>query len=180
MLQIWLALAMFFHQNAPAQPVAVQFARSMTGRNVQVCIDGWEVKTTFAGKLGFRDKTSSWQSVCGAVRSPVAQGQTYAVLPQKSSKVGGNIALAGRIVAKYFKLAQSPDQCAALQLAVWEAVEDGGPHANFGGGRFMAKASGAVLGLAQEMYQAIEEQGDALYLQAGGQGSGGGQSQFTA
>ena len=95
-----------------------------------------------------------------------------------SLKAGGRIALAGSIVAKYFDAARTPDQCAGLQLAVWEAVEDGGPHANFGAGRFRVRATMDALDYAEDFYDAIRDaQQEAAFLQGG---SDGGQSQLSS
>lgn len=105
-------------------------------------------------------------------------GQVFWVQPGRTSRIGGNVAKAGNIVAKYLKAAKTNDECAALQLAVWEALEDGGVQPDFANGRFAVRASDAVLDLAVEAYQAIGEPGDSLWLQAGG-GSGDGQNQIT-
>jgi hypothetical protein len=161
------------------QPIRVQFAKGVTGQNVTISIDGKTPRTTFAGKLGFRSQTSSWQSVCADVRSPIRGGQFFSLRPMSSLKAGGRIALAGNIVAKYFNAAQTPDECAGLQLAVWEAVEDGGIHANFGAGRFRARATTAALDFAQDFYEAIQDaQQEAAFLQSAG--GGGGQSQLSS
>jgi hypothetical protein len=160
---------------APAQPVQVQFARSLVGRHVTVCIDGRQTKTTFAGKLGFRGQNRSWQSLCADVRSPMADGLVFRVLPGSSTKAGGRVALAGNIVAKYFHQAKTADQCAGLQLAIWEAIEDGGEKPNFGAGRFMAMANDVTMDLAEMYYDAISQAGDAAFLP--GQG---GQSQISS
>lgn len=164
-----------------AQPIPVQFARSLVGRSVTVCLDGVRVKTTFAGKLGFRDARGVWQSVCADVRAPLSAGTHFAVRPMSTSQAGGNVVLAGNIAARHLREATTADQCAGLQLAVWEAIEDGGASADFGSGRFQARATLAALALAQRYYQASGEPGDAIYLQAGGgpgQGEGG-QSQIA-
>lgn len=160
---------------APPQPVQVQFAKSLVGRQVTVCIDGRQTKQTFAGKLGFRDQKRSWQSLCADVRSPMVNGQLFRVLPASSAKFGGRVALAGNIVAKYFYQAKTADQCAGLQLAIWEAVEDGGEKADFGTGRFMAMASDVTMDFAEMYYDAISQTGDAAFLQGDG-----GQSQLSS
>ena len=160
----------------PSEPIKVLFAQSGLGRNVTVIVDG-RAKTTFAGKLRFREQHRSWQSVCAEVRKPISTGQIFQVRPVNSQKVGGNISLAGNIVAKHFDAARTPDQCAALQLAVWEAVEDGGKTPNFQQGRFRAVASPAVLHHAEEFYQAINEAKDAAYLETA---QGGGQGQLSS
>jgi hypothetical protein len=157
-------------------PFQVQFARQIVGQSVQVCLDGWKVENTFAGKLGFRTRTASGLSVCANVRGPVSRGQKFVVQPQRSGKVGGNLALAGSIVASCFVLAQSPDQCAGLQIAVWEAIEDGGASPDFGNGRFRVRANAGALAYAAQFYQASRRPGDALFLNTLG---GPGQSQLA-
>lgn len=158
------------------QPFPVQFAAEGMGQKVTVCLDGRKVETTFAGKLGFRDQNHSWFSVCGAVRAPVYGGQYFYVKAVGSSSIGGNIQRAGNIVAKFFRAAKSNEQCAGLQIAVWEAIEDGGEQPNFGNGRFQVRASDAALAWAEEYYQAITEPGNAVFLQTTG---GQGQSQIS-
>lgn len=156
--------------------VEIQFARPVSGQNVTVMIDGRQTRTTFAGKLGFRDQNRTWLSLCADVRSPIASGQFFTVRPRLTSQIGGRATLAGNIVAKYFRSAKTADQCAGLQLAVWEAMEDGGEHANFGAGRFRAKASMSALDYGQEFYEAIYEAREAAFLESQ---DGGGQDQIS-
>lgn len=128
---VWVTLSLAFAALASPQPFAIQFELAVSGRTVTVCIDGRSVETTFAGKLGFRDANHEWQSVCADVRSPVSGGQIYRVQNFSSTLYGGNVARAGNIVAKYFYAAQTPDQCAGLQIAVWKALEDGTDEPDF-------------------------------------------------
>lgn len=158
------------------KPIPVQFAREVAGKNITICIDGRDVHSTFAGKLGFRDANHSWMSVCGNVRSPISGGQQFLVRPFSSADLGGNAAKAGNIVALYFREAQTPEQCAGLQLAVWEAIEDGGYEPNFLQGRFQAQADTRMIAFAQQYYTAIDTPGKAVFLQAG---QNNGQSQVT-
>lgn len=153
----------------------IQFTGGTLGRTVTVCIDGSEVKTTMAGRLTFRDQNRSWSSYCADVRSPIAGGQFTHVRIGSAKLAGPNYRKAGHIVAKYLKLAKTADECAAIQLAVWEAVEDGGQTADFGSGRFMAQASDKVISLAQQAYQAGQDAGEGTYMQS----QDGGQSQMT-
>jgi hypothetical protein len=169
MIQVWLSLGLAAGA-ALTQPFPVKFSQQIAGHNVSVSIDGGPVHATFAGKLGFRGRTGSWTSVCANPRAPVAMGQIFAVRRLSSRYVGGNIAGAGNIVAKYFKATQSADECAALQLAVWEAIEDGGAKPDFSSGRFRAQASDAVIELAFQAYDAIGEPGEAIFLQTEGSG----------
>ena len=164
MIQKCVAAAMAINLTIAKQSVPVQFGKSFLGRNVTVLLDGRQMKSTFAGKLAFRDEKGSWLSVCADVRRPISQRQTTRVMPRESSRVGGHVSLAGNIVARHFKSAQTADQCAGLQLAVWEALEDGGVNPDFGAGKFQARAGAAALAWAAQYYQAIETPGSALYL----------------
>jgi hypothetical protein len=175
------AVAIAFAQGAEIQqqPIPVQFARSIAGQSVTVYLDGWQVKSTFAGKLGFQDRLGSWFSVCANVRAPMARGQAFYVHPKLSASMGGNFAKAGNIVAKYLATAQTPEQCAGLQLAVWEAIEDGGAKADFSGGKFMARGSANAITYAEMYYAsvaALDEETDPVYLEPA---TAAGQAQLT-
>lgn len=184
---VWLMYLVLSTWVSTPRPFQIQFAHSAVGQNVVVCIDGETVEQTFAGKMTFRDERHSWQSVCADVRSPVAQGQVFTVTAFNSKKVGGNVEKAGNIVAKYFKSAQTPDQCAGLQIAVWKALEDGEEQPDFSSGRLQVRASQSVLNYAYQYYQAISTPGQAAYIATGGgpsaaagaAGGGGGQSQLS-
>lgn len=178
MSQLAAAIALGLQLIAPPRPVQVQFVTQVAGRNVTICLDGRDVKSTFAGKLGFRDRRATWSSLCAGVRQPVRTGQSFWVLSTRTSTVGGRVRLAGNIAAKYLAAAKSNDECAALQLAIWEAIEDGGSHADFSSGHFAARASDSVLGLAEEIYEAVGTPGEALWLETDGS-AGGGQNQIT-
>ena len=176
---VWLYFAFAVASVASPKPFSVQFMQSISGRNVTVCIDGRFVETSFAGKLGFRDANHQWMSVCADVRAPVRPGQYFGVRALSSSNFGGRVAKAGNIVARFFYEAQTPDQCAGLQVAVWKALEDGADEADFSSGHFQVRASYAVISWAQHYYQALNTPGDAVYLQTGNGGGGAGQGGGT-
>jgi len=179
MIQLWISIGFAAHSAIASQPFPVRFGREVAGRNVTVSIDGGQIKPTFAGKLAFQDPGSSWSSVCADVRSPIRGGQTFVVKPMRSSQAGGNVAKAGHIVARFFRQAQSADECAGLQLAVWEAIEDGGSVADFTRGRFRARATTAAIAYAAGYYaEGIYEPDEAVYLKTGG-GQGSGQNQLS-
>lgn len=171
----------------------VTFGSSGTGRYVRVVEDG-RVEPTYAGKLRFETDKGSWEAVCADVKSPIYTGQSFPVKPESSLKHGGNIAKAGRIVAKYFNSARTPEQCAGLQIAVWTAIEDGTKNPDFVAGRFHVEADPASLHYAAKYYQAANEkapacgpmgrpgapekqQGNANLMETGP--SGGGQAQLS-
>jgi hypothetical protein len=176
MIQVWLTLAVAADLIFAWQPVDVQYVEGATGRPVTVCIDGRYVESTFAGKLVFRDRERSWQSVCAAVRKPIVNGQIFQVRPMRTTKAGGNIARAGNIAARYFDSARTPDQCAGLQLAIWEAIEDGGSQPDFAAGHFRVRATPAALAYAAKYFAASETEGEAIILQTG---NTGGQDQIS-
>ncbi len=105
------------------------------------------------------------------------QGQICTIHPANSVKVGGRVAAAGNIVSRFFSRAQSADECAALQLAVWKVLEDGPGEADFGSGHFQAMANSSVISLAQQFIVAAaldKSPQPAVYLAATG-----GQSQLA-
>ena len=169
MTQFLLTLVLAANMLLNWQPFDAQFVRSAMGQNVTICLDGQNVHQTFAGKLAFRDNSGTWFSVCADVRSPIQEGQISRSHPSRSAKVGGNIARAGNIVAHFFQKAQTPEQCAGLQLAVWKVIEDGPESCDFTIGRFQAIASPTVIAYAQQYFQAaetVEAPSSALYLAA--------------
>jgi len=132
----------------------VTYGRSGQGEPVEVVVDG-NPEATYAGKLTFEDDKHSWESVCADVRSPIAPGESYPVKQQSSIKHGGNIAQAGKIVARYFKQAKTPEQCAGLQIAVWAAIENGGSKLNVASDRFSVVADPVSLSYAKKYYSAV-------------------------
>lgn len=173
MISVGIALALGAQVAATWRPFTVQFVGHVRGENVQIRLDGRTVKRTFAGKLAIRDRRTTVYSVCGNVRGPVGNGQFFNVKPMKSSS-DSRLALAGSIVTNCFEVARTDAQCAGLQLAVWEAMEDGGRSADFQGGRFQANGSKEALAWAEAFYDE-QKAGEALFLWTG---DGGGQSQF--
>jgi hypothetical protein len=175
--QIWLAFTVIAHAAAPHMPVAVQFVAQVSGKTVAICIDGGRVHKTFAGKLGFRDKNHAWTSVCAAVRKPIVTGQYTGFRVRDSRRANANVPKAGNIVARFFDEAKTPAQCAGLQLAVWEALEDGGRTPNFSAGRFQAQSDPEVMDYGLTYYTAIAEEKSAVYLESA---SGKSQSQLSS
>jgi hypothetical protein len=147
----WLSLVWVAQGIWAWQPFDAQFTGSTVGESVSISIDGQRPHTTFAGKLSFRDNSGTWISVCADVRSPVVQGHISQMKPADTMKVGGRFASAGHIIAHCFQRAQSPDECAALQLAIWKTLEDGAENTDFQVGHFRAAASNAIISLAVAM-----------------------------
>lgn len=149
--------------------VVIKFAKVLTGKTIRVLVDG-RVEKTFAGKMGFQDVNHSWQSVCADIHSPVSEGQFYRVRPVNSEIAGGNYAKAGRIVAKYFHEATTPEQCAGLQIAVWEAIEVGGDKPVFNTGKFQVQADSETMYYATMYYSAAQQPVNTGNAQQAGNG----------
>lgn len=177
MIHIGAAIAIVTRVLVPADPFPAEYGGATLGRSIMVSIDGGKPYRSFAGRMLFRDRGGRWSSYCGDVRAPISSGQVIVMKPHSTTLLGGRHALAGNIVAKHFRKALNQDQCAGLQLAIWEAMEDGGAKPNFGNGRFQVGASAPVLHYAAQFYEAVNSPGEAVFLQAAP--AGGGQSQFT-
>lgn len=150
---------------APPQPFPVQFAAELRGEQVYVSIDGGRPKATFAGQLGFIDRNGrTVASHCCDVRSPVRMEQIFSVQMMSTKAFGGNVTKAGNIVAKHFASVRTKAQAAGMQLAVWEAVEDGNPNPDYAQGHFRAAASDEALRHAHIYYQAVGEAGNSVLL----------------
>ena len=78
MIQKCVAAAMAINLTIAKQSVPVQFGKSFLGRNVTVLLDGRQMKSTFAGKLAFRDEKGSWLSVCPTFAGRFLSGRPLA------------------------------------------------------------------------------------------------------
>ncbi len=172
------ALAVSFARNAPlatslagaaqADLTNIQFVGAGgEGKMVSIQVDG-RMEQTFAGRLVFQDQNGrQWSSYCADLRSPIMDGQSYDVKIMPAAKASGNVPLAGKIVSLGFKKAVTAEQCAGLQLAVWEALEYGN-HAIGKNTSLRVYADPQTLNYAHQFYLA------AIQAPVGGGGSGGG------
>ena len=155
--------------------MTIQYGQEYLGKIVTLRTDAGFVKT-FAGKLAFTDGERSWCSVCADLHRHISPGLVFKVRIENSKDVAGNIAKAGHIVARYFNEAKTAQQCAGLQLAVWEMLEDGGQTPDFFNGHFAVETDPATLAFAGKYYEAGNgSAGNAAYLH-----SAGNQSQLSS
>jgi hypothetical protein len=108
---------------------------------------------------------------------PVIPGNRFVPMStarfHKASSTGGNYAKAGRIVARYFYDAQTPEQCAGLQIAVWEAIEVGSDKPEFDQGKFRVSADDETMYYANMYYGAVQQPTGSPDAQQGGGTSSG-------
>ncbi|MCE9557630.1 MAG: PEP-CTERM sorting domain-containing protein [Armatimonadetes bacterium] len=179
MKNILIFSAMIAAVSSNASLYDVKFLGTGAGKSVGITINGSN-KTVFAGKLNFKKNPSgpSFQTVCADLGVSISGGAVYGVTSSFSNVGTTAVKKAGNIVGASFNSANSNDDAAALQLAVWEALYDGASAPSFSSGNFKTSASSSVKTKATAYYAKISQAGNALYLKATPTGSG--QSQLTA
>lgn len=161
-----------------ATPYDVKFKGTDLGKSVSITFFG-STKNVFAGKLRFQAMPAGAQflTVCADLAHSIYGGQIYKVENKFSAASPLGVQKAGNIVADKFAGANTADKAAALQVAVWEALYDGGSAPSFTSGNFCLNgASSSFKSLAASYYSAISKSGNALYLKTT---TNTGQSQLT-
>lgn len=149
--------------------------------------NSWNDSNAIAGKLTFKDPTNncglgtSFQTVCVDL-DHYLDGNFFSVNCSNTFGMGGGIEMAGKIARAFFAAAGNNNaNCAALQVAVWEAVYDGvanGGTADFANGNFKCSTA-SILGTATTYYGAASNPtGNCMLLKPEPQGSRG-QAQIT-
>lgn len=133
----------------------------------------------YIGKLKFSNGSSTFATLCADLGSVVDNApHDYDVSFTSPSDSG--IGLAGKIAALNFNSALDPTTAGALQLAVWDALYEGGAQFDANSAKFKVKGvDNSVLTLAATYYADgyNQMQGSAEYFSIA-QGCGG-QSQLT-
>lgn len=132
----------------------------------------------YIGKLLFTDGSSEIATVCGDLSSALDYSyHTYSESQTDPLSIS-NFTMAADIVAADFNKANNAQEGAALQLAVWSALYNGGNTFSANGPDFKVTGiSNSVLQQAATYYEDSNTQGSALYFHIP---SGfGGQSQFA-
>lgn len=165
--------------SANASLFDMKFVGTGAGQGVGIVFNGSN-KNVFAGKLNFKKMPSgpTFSSVCADLGNLITNGQTYGVNSKLSTADSAAVKKAGNIVAANFTSANSNENAAALQVAVWEALYDGASAPSFSSGSFKANLSTSVRAKATAYYNSITTPGTALYLKTTQNNCG--QSQLTA
>jgi hypothetical protein len=132
----------------------------------------------YIGKLKFQDGSTQVETVCADLGS-ILDGSTHTYDVSYTDPLAGtNLSLAGNIVAADFDKADDAKSAAALQLAVWSALYNGGTTFNANGPDFKVTGiSNSVLEQAADYYADFDVNGSAKYFHIAP--GGGGQSQLT-
>jgi hypothetical protein len=132
----------------------------------------------YIGKLLFQDGDTQIATVCADLSSILDSGSHSYTVTQTDPLAGTGLSKAGNIVAADFNSATDAQSGAALQLAVWSALYNGGSTFSASGPGFSVTGIGdSVLQQAATYYQDFNVSGSAKYFEF--PGGGGGQSQLT-
>lgn len=117
--------------------------------SVSISLNGGSFKNTYAGILKMTDGTETIQTYCANVFSPMNTSFHSYVPETVDFNSGTNLAMAGKIVANSYFEADTAKEQAALQLAIWSALHNGGNSFNANGSAFkVSGVSSEVLSLA--------------------------------
>lgn len=153
-----LTLGVFGAIATQASALNLTFNNVTPGLSGQVKLNGAN-KNVGIGKLNFTKSTGgTLTAVCVDLNATLnGSSHSYTVTQTNSAITSAGIDLAGRIVAAHFNSAITNQQAAALQLAVWEAVYDGGSVFTASSGAFQLNDSNlnSLVPTASLYYQAI-------------------------
>jgi len=137
-----------------------------------------QTEDVYIGKLLFQDGSNQVATVCADLGSLLDGNSHPYSVSNTDPTLETNLSWAGNIVAADFNNATDVQSGAALQLAVWSALYNGGDTFNANGAGFSVSGmSDSVLSQAAVYYSDLDVQGVATYYNTP---SGfGGQSQLT-
>lgn len=157
----------------------LRFDGTSGGQNVNITYLG-NNRGVFAGRLAMFNLVTSTSlfTYCGDLDNTISNGQSWNCTPILAAAHSANMGLAGSILATNIAAAVSDDQKAGLQLAIWEAVYDGGVNggtADFGTGDFKTSANATILGHANTFYASSILGANAIYYRPEPSNAGQGQ-----
>ena len=117
--------------------------------SVQISLNGGSFKSANVGILKMTDGSETILTYCANVFSPMNTSYHSYVPQTVDFDSGTNLAMAGKIVANSYFEADTAKEQAALQLAIWSALHNGGTSFNASGSAFkVSGVSSEVLSLA--------------------------------
>ena len=161
----------------------LNFKGMALGNNVEqvkVHLGYHDLGYTSVGLLKFHDSSTStdYTTICADLTAGL-DGQTHTYSTSTTNPLGSSaVDAAGRIIGTWMTSAVTADQQAGLQLAVWDALYNGGSALNLDGDLRITHASSGAVYWAGQYYAAVNgTTGSALYFHTSAHG---GQSQLTA
>lgn len=145
-----------------------------------VSVNGGAFTSLYAGSLKFTDGTETIFTYCADPLSVLNSNfNTYS-----SSLVdldgASSMSLAGKILATNYQTADTAEEQAGMQLAIWSALLDGGPAFNANGTNFKVNnVSASALNFASSYFASAVNPGDT-FVTLFSSNAAGAQSQLTA
>ena len=138
-----------------------------------------QTEDVYIGKLLFTDDHSTFATVCADLSSPLDHEFHPYTDTDTNPLLDTNLSKAGNIVQADFNKATNAQSAAALQLAVWSALYNGGTTFNANGADFkVTGVNHSVLDQAAIYFKDFNVKGSAEYYSS--PAGCGGQSQLTA
>jgi len=145
-----------------------------------ISVNGSSFSSVYAGQINFTSSSGSLSTYCADALSRLNGASNSYAVSQLDLSQNTNLGKAGTILANNQAGATSAAQQAGLQLAVWEAIYDGGATFDASNAGFKAKnVSSEILGFASQYYATYSTTptNSVTYF---GTNQAGGQSQMTA
>ncbi len=144
-----VAVSLFAFCSAYAEDLKFTGLGLKDALTVKIALNGGDYKSTKAGILKMTDGAQTFESYCADVFSPMNTSYHSYTSSTVDFDAGTNLAMAGRIVANSYFDAKTAAQQAALQIAVWSAIHNGGNSFDDKGSVFSVQGlSSEVLSLA--------------------------------
>lgn len=127
---------------ASAATLSFEGSNADKSRNVSIDYNG-NTKTVAAGALKFRlDGGDVFEAYCIDLDNWISNGDTYEVNVSNTTILPQNGGIVESIFSQFFLGVDSKDKGAALQLALWDAVVDGGD--GIAAGNFKANTNATI------------------------------------
>jgi hypothetical protein len=145
-----------------------------------ISVNGSSFRSVYAGQINFSSSNGSLSTYCGEALATLNGASNRYDVSQLTLTPNTNLGKAGTILANNQAGAITAAQQAGLQLAVWEAIYDGGATFDASNAGFKAKnVSSEILGFASQYYATFSTTPTNSVTFFGSTGAGG-QSQMTA
>lgn len=179
-LAICFAAAAALSTSALAQNLQYTGMDRPDALSASISVNGSAFYGVMAGQLNFTDGSNTLDTYC-ADATKFLNGSFHSYTPSIVDLSGAsNLSLAGRILANSYATATTADQQAGLQLALWEAIYDGG--ATFDGSTSNFKVQNVnanALNFASSYYLLNTDPGDTTVTHFTSSANGA-QNQLTA
>lgn len=122
-------------------------------KTASISVNGGAFSSVYAGQLNFSSANGTLSSYCADALSPLNSAKNPYAVSSLNLDIQTNLGKAGTIISNSQASALTAAQQAGLQLAVWEAIYDGGTTFDANSACFRAtNVSDEILGYASQYY----------------------------